>query len=64
MDRILRGPEVAFRIGTSQSGLYRLIASGQFPRPVVISPNCKGWPWSVVRDWIAARRPASRKAVA
>ena len=51
-DRILRIAEVLKRTGLTRSTLYRKVASGSFPRQVMISTRCIGWRESAVNGWI------------
>jgi prophage regulatory protein len=54
---ILRLPAVEKATGNKKSQIYALMAAGDFPRPVKISPQCVGWYVSAVlrpRGW---RRP-------
>jgi prophage regulatory protein len=41
--------------GLSRSTLYRLIANGQFPRPVRLGPRAVAWRRSDVEAWSDAR---------
>jgi prophage regulatory protein len=54
-DRLLKVDEVMARLGVSRSTIWRLTQSGDFPRPVSISPGRKGWLQSQVDAWIASR---------
>ena len=54
-DVILRLPDVLARVGIKRSTLYRLVASGGFPRPVKLSGYAVGWRASDVDRWIADR---------
>ncbi len=49
-----RLPSVKQRSGLSRTHLYRLIAAGDFPKPVKLG-FCSAWVESEVSDWIAAR---------
>ncbi|AKS22498.1 MAG: phage DNA binding protein [Leptospirillum sp. Group II 'C75'] len=60
MDRILRLPEVLSTVGISRSSLYALIAQGQFPRQIRLSPRTSGWRLSDVEDWIRAKAECGR----
>lgn len=42
-------------VGVSRSTLFRLIAAGEFPRPVALSERTRAWPSSEVEKWIAER---------
>jgi predicted DNA-binding transcriptional regulator AlpA len=39
----------------SNATLYRMLASGQFPQPISVTPGRKAWPMSVVQAWIRGR---------
>jgi prophage regulatory protein len=54
-DRFLKIDDVMARLGVSRSTIWRLTQSGDFPRPVAISPGRKGWLKSQVDAWIASR---------
>ena len=56
--RILRRREVVKLIGLSRATLYRMISSGEFPRPVQISPRCTGWRADEVEEWVSSRPQA------
>lgn len=45
--------------GLSRSTLYRLIADGQFPRPVRLGPRAVAWRRSDVEAWSDARPVAT-----
>lgn len=54
-ERFIRRKEVQELVGVSCSTLYRLMAAGEFPRPIKIGGvNSKsvGWPLSKVNRWI------------
>ena len=53
--RLLRLPAVLDRVGVSRASLYRMIAAGEFPAPVQLSPRSVAWPESDVSEWIEAR---------
>ena len=62
-DRLLKIDDVMGRLGVSRSTIWRLTQSGDFPRPVAISPGRKGWLKSQVDAWIADRFRAERQTV-
>jgi prophage regulatory protein len=41
--------------GLGRSTLYRLVASGTFPRPVHRGPRAVPWRWSDLEQWSATR---------
>ena len=53
--RILRLPEVLYRVGIGRSTRYKLIAAGEFPAPVKLAGNAVGWLCSEVEEWITCR---------
>lgn len=57
--QIIRIAAVRQATGLSKSTLYRLIAAGDFPSAVHLSPRCRGWSGSDVQSWIDARFPAT-----
>jgi prophage regulatory protein len=59
-DRLLKVDDVITRLGVSRSTIWRLTQSGDFPRPVAISPGRKGWLKSQVDAWIASRLPPEK----
>ena len=52
---LLRLRAVMHVTGLSRSTLYRLIADGQFPRPVRLGPRAVAWRRSDVEAWSEAR---------
>ena len=61
-ERLLRMVEVERQTGVSRAQLYRLMAAGDFPRPVSLYGRSKAWVESQVQAWIAARIAASLEA--
>ena len=53
--KFLRLPEVKTAVGMSRSQIYRMIQSGQFPKPVKIGAKVSVWPDSVVKEWQEAK---------
>ncbi|HFH3443544.1 AlpA family transcriptional regulator [Pseudomonas aeruginosa] len=53
--RIIRLKEVMSSTGLARSTIYKLIGSGEFPRPVPIVGRSVGWVESEIQDWIFAR---------
>ncbi len=60
MEKILRLPEVLSTVGLSRSSLYTLIAKGDFPRQIRLSPRTSGWLQSDVEGWIERRAGVGR----
>ena len=57
-DTLLRKPDVAARLGISQSTIQRLEKAGDFPRRVRLGPRAVAWRASEIEDWIADRAAA------
>ncbi|HBO8907576.1 TPA: helix-turn-helix transcriptional regulator [Pseudomonas aeruginosa] len=53
--RIIRLKEVVRFTGLARSTIYKLIGSGDFPKPVPLVGRCVGWVDSEVHNWILAR---------
>jgi prophage regulatory protein len=53
---ILRLPAVERATGNKKSQIYALMASGDFPRPVKISPQCVGWYEDEIETWQQQRQ--------
>jgi prophage regulatory protein len=49
---MLRAKEVARRTGLSLSTLKRKVISGEFPKPMRLSPRRIGWQAGAVRSWL------------
>jgi prophage regulatory protein len=47
------------RTGLSKNSIARLVKSGEFPSPIRLSANCRGYLDSEIAAWIASR-PKSR----
>ena len=52
-DRILRVREVVDLVGMHRSTLYKMMGRGEFPRPLRIGPNSRGWRQSDIDAWLA-----------
>ena len=50
-----RLPTVIQATGLGRSTIYRLVASGAFPRPVHLVPRAIAWRWSDLEQWSATR---------
>ena len=59
---INRFRKVKERTGLSGATIYRKIARGEFPRPVILGPNSRGWFSNEIDDWLASRPRAGREA--
>lgn len=56
--RILRLPDVIARLRMSRSTIYAKIQRGEFPQPVELGPNSRGWVASELDAWLADRMKA------
>lgn len=52
---IVRRPEVERLTGLSRSTIYRLMAAGEFPKPVKLTGKAVGWQLSAIAEWLAQR---------
>ncbi len=57
-DILLPKAEVLRRTALSRPTMHRLVAAGDFPRPVQIAVRRVAWRASDVASWIASRQPA------
>jgi len=55
-DPILRPREAAKYLGIGKSSLYRLIESGDLPRPIKLTKQSSGWRLSTLDAFIADRQ--------
>src|SRR5262249_31955356 len=51
-DAVIRLDAVVALSGLSKPSLYRLMARGEFPRPLKLTPGARGWRLSQVLAWI------------
>ena len=51
-DRLLRRRQVEETAGLSRSSIYRLMANGDFPRPVRIGPTAVRWRARDIATWL------------
>jgi prophage regulatory protein len=56
---LLSEREVCSVLGLGRVTLWKMRTRGQFPQPVQLSPNRKGWLASTINEWIAARAAVS-----
>ena len=54
-NRILRLSQVLERVSLSRSTLYKMIARGEFPRPVQLGQRSTGWLHEEVDAWLESR---------
>lgn len=53
--QIIRIKAVCEKTGISRSGVYRLVASGDFPKPITLTTYTKGWIESEINQWLQVR---------
>ncbi|MCV0097159.1 helix-turn-helix transcriptional regulator [Pseudomonas aeruginosa] len=53
--KVLRLSAVVKVTGLARSTIYKLIGSGDFPRPVSLTGRCVGWIECEVNVWIRSR---------
>lgn len=53
--KILRIKDVISKVSLSQSTVYKLVALGDFPKPISLAPNRVGWVESEVEEWLAEK---------
>jgi prophage regulatory protein len=58
---ILRLKHVKPRVALSRSGIYSLLAAGDFPPPLQLGPRAIGWLQSDIDAWIESRIRGGRK---
>ena len=51
-----RLPTVMQATGLGRSTIYRLVASGAFPKPVHLGPRAVAWRWADLDQWSESRR--------
>lgn len=56
---LLRPNEIARFLGVSRTSVYRLISSGQLPKPISIGPRAVGMPKAWLESVVAARAAAT-----
>lgn len=61
LDKIIRIEEVESASGLSRSTIERLLKKRQFPAPVRLSQNAKGWFLSQIKAWQESLVPVGPK---
>jgi prophage regulatory protein len=58
--KVLRRAAVIERTGVPRATMYRLMANGEFPRPIPLTPSGRsvGWREDEVSKWLEARTAA------
>jgi len=57
--RLLRLPEVKQMTGLSKSSIYLRIASGTFPKQILLGPRVVAWSEHAVKTWIQSQIDAA-----
>ena len=55
LPKLLRRREVEAEIGLSRTTIYRLMAEGNFPRPIRVGPKAVRWPRAEIEVWLQGR---------
>ena len=58
---IVRPNQQHFVTGISKATAYRLMAAGQFPRHIKLTPFISGWRRSDLESWVASRQISPEK---
>lgn len=58
--KFLRLPDVVAATGLSRASIYRLAATGTFPRPVRLAARTSAWLHSEIDAWCDAQVAAAR----
>lgn len=59
--RLLRMPQVLYRVGLKKTVIYERIKAGSFPKPIKLG-SASAWPEHEVEAWIAQQVEEQRKA--
>jgi prophage regulatory protein len=51
--------QVESNLGISKATIYRLIAAGDFPKPIAVTSKARRWTRASIVDWIASRQAAA-----
>ena len=64
--RILRWPQVHFKVGLCRSHVHQLVSKGKFPTPIKLAPNgrASGWLEPEIDAWVEQRIADSRTNIA
>jgi prophage regulatory protein len=57
--RYIRRTEVEALTGLSRSTLYRMMETGDFPKPVKLTRKAVAWPEDQISEWLASRPTAA-----
>lgn len=62
--RILRSDsELLAATGLKRTARTELLKAGRFPRPVRLSPRCRGWTAKSLQQWLAGRMAEGDSAI-
>jgi len=50
--RVIRLNEVKNKVGLSRSTIYRRIANGEFPKPILLGGRASGWIEDEIDEWL------------
>ena len=56
--QVLRFPDVRARVCLSKPTVYRMIARGEFPRPIKLTTRAVAWRVADIDQWLASRAAA------
>lgn len=56
--RLLRAKEVFNRVALSRTTIWRMMARGEFPKPVHLTPHRIAWRESDINEFVANQRPS------
>jgi prophage regulatory protein len=59
---LYRCKSVLERTGLKRSALYKLMACGDFPKPIKITAKAVGWPSNEIDNWILSRIEAGQRS--
>ncbi len=59
-DPIVRPRDAAEYLGIGRSSLYRLIDSGDLPKPLRLTPQASGWRLSTLEEFLQEREEVSK----
>ena len=57
-ESIIRLPDVMMHTGLGRSSIYRMAATGDFPKPLKLGRHASGWRWGEIVDWLLSRERA------
>lgn len=57
--RYIRRPEVELLTGLSRSTIYRMMDTGEFPKPIKLTKKAVAWREAEILEWLASRPAAA-----